>query len=557
MTFKVSVAVRDMQASRVEVEDDCDLDDLCKMVKDVNLSGVQLKDIGIFQLYVKSPDGLQIIEKNTLISSINMSYENPIKIEVTPVKATPLLKSKITRSHQQSGSTASASTTALLDGFGSLPSSFRVDATDNSVVWSELCPTDAEVYAVDRDMPLIGELVDLIPRGEDEAHGVSIILTNENSLFQSSTNGSDTLKKLGLEVGLARLGSKIDLLLQRGCSKPYGLVELKGGKYSPAHGNRQSAMYGSHVAINLLNRGVPRERVIVPSCTFTGTLIQFGATIVLQPSFTVFSSTSKVLDMSDSSERRLAIAYVRKANTWIDKLHSGIFNTSEKCITVMQLDESAYHIKRITDVVSKRGFQPFSEEGDTDISQGIEHWGRVLNILFADPKIRPHVAFPLAIRSPNRDEKETDHTIIYKDFCREGYRIGCPNRMNQTVLFDVFRNELRRVMALVHDAGVIHCDLYLSNVMWRENNSEVAIIIIDWDCAHCLIEGRFYPKVVEALEEHVPTCTADFGRKFDERYIDVLFGKLDESDNKHWIDLASDDKKLIDDAYYDLFSQMP
>jgi hypothetical protein len=134
--------------------------------------------------------------------------------------------------------------------------------------------------------------------------------------------------------------------------------------------------------------------------------------------------------MSDSSKRRLAIAYVRKANTWIDKLHSGIFNTSEKCITVMQLDESAYHIERITDVVSSRGFQLFSEEGDTDISQGIERWGRVLNIIFADPKIRPHVAFPLAIHSPNRDEKETDHTFIYKDFCRVVYRIGCPIRMN-------------------------------------------------------------------------------------------------------------------------------
>ena len=134
--------------------------------------------------------------------------------------------------------------------------------------------------------------------------------------------------------------------------------------------------------------------------------------------------------MLNSSERRLAIAYVRKANTWIDKLHSGIFNTSEKCITAMQLDKSAYHNKRVTDVVSKRGFQLFFEEGDTDISQGIEQWGRVLNILFADPKIRPHVVFPLAIRSPNRDEKETDHTIIYKDFCREGYRIGCPNRMS-------------------------------------------------------------------------------------------------------------------------------
>ena len=111
-------------------------------------------------------------------------------------------------------------------------------------------------------------------------------------------------------------------------------------------------------------------------------------------------------------------------------------------------------------------------------------------------------------------------------------------------------------MALVHDAGVIHCDLYLSNVMWKANinKSEVAIIIIDWDCAHCLIEGHFYPKVAEALKEHTPTCTAAFGRKFDERFIDVLFGELDDSDNEYWTDLASDNKSKVDSAYYDLFS---
>ena len=291
-----------------------------------------------------------------------------------------------------------------MDGSGSLPSSFRVHATGNTVVWSELCSTDAEVYAVDRDMPLVRELVDLIPRGEDEAHGVNTALENEHPLFQSTINGSNTLKKLGLAVGLASIGSKIDLLLQREPLKPYDLIKLTGGKHSPGHGNRQLAMYGSHVAIHLLNRGVPRKEVIVPSCTFTGTLIQFGATIVSQPSFPVLLTTSKVLDMSDSSECQLAVAYIRKANTWIDKLHSGIFTTPEECITVMQLVESAYHIKRLTDAVSKRGFQLFSGEGDTGISQGIEHWGKVLNILFADPRIRRHVALPCAIHSPSREE---------------------------------------------------------------------------------------------------------------------------------------------------------
>ena len=53
MPFTVWVAVCDMQASGVVVEDDCILTDLCRMVKDVNLSGDRLKNIGTFQLNVR------------------------------------------------------------------------------------------------------------------------------------------------------------------------------------------------------------------------------------------------------------------------------------------------------------------------------------------------------------------------------------------------------------------------------------------------------------------------------------------------------------------------
>jgi hypothetical protein len=85
-------------------------------------------------------------------------------------------------------------------------------------------------------------------------------------------------------------------------------------------------------------------------------LIQFGATIVLEPSFPVFWTISKVLDMSDASHRRLAAAYIRKANSWIEKLR--FFNVSLPIepITEMDLDESAYHIKTITNNVADQGF---------------------------------------------------------------------------------------------------------------------------------------------------------------------------------------------------------
>jgi hypothetical protein len=114
-------------------------------------------------------------------------------------------------------------------------------------------------------------------------------------------------------------------------------------------------MYGTHFAFGLLNRGIPREKIIVPSYTYNGMLIQFGATIVLEPSFPVFWTISKVLDMSDASHRRLAAAYIRKVNSWIEKLR--FFNVSLPIepITEMDLDESAYHIKTITNNVADQG----------------------------------------------------------------------------------------------------------------------------------------------------------------------------------------------------------
>jgi hypothetical protein len=57
----------------------------------------------------------------------------------------------------------------------------------------------------------------------------------------------------------------------------------------------------------------------------------------------------------------------------------------------------------------------------------------------------------------------------------------------------VFIEQLRAVVLRIGKAGVVHGDLYPSNIMWRRSRDEgeVLIKIIDWDAAHCLREGRF------------------------------------------------------------------
>jgi hypothetical protein len=369
-------------------------------------------------------------------------------------------------------------------------------------------------------------------------------------------SGSTSLKDLSLEVGIATAGSACDQMYVQD-KNYFGFIELKGGLFSTLGGSRQSAMYGTHLAIGLLNRGIHRKRVIVPSCTYTGMLMQFGATILLEPSFPVYVTTSKVLDMADEKERQLAAAYICKANSWVAQLISYVDPKTLRRKCEMELDYTDYHIKTLTNEVAARGFSLFSDWEPDDFSQGVEHMGLVLNALYEEPKVRPHVVFPLAFRSP--DDLSNNYKIIYEDLTKEGYHIGCPDRVTDSGLFNKFREEFKRIMNLVHLAGVIHCDLYLSNVMWRKNKDDrdlVDIVIIDWDCAHCLSERKFSEQITAALKDHQYHHDANFGTSFDEKYISVLFIEYVEADRQKWTDLASNKKIAIDAAFYELFAKL-
>jgi hypothetical protein len=582
-------------------------------------------------------------------------------------------------------------------------------------------------------MPLAGEMMRVLYRGEESTDNIltvsKIVASLHNSLFQSVVNGATPLATLKLNHGVATPASKCDHVMKVD-DFTYGVMELKGGDSSVLRGSSQVAAYGTHIAMKLYERGrINPKDIIVPSYVYNGMLIQFGATFLLGPSMPVYYTISKVLDMANFRERRTAKAFIDKANSCIQELHAMNMSTNitpPPSPIQMMLDTSLYYIKTLTKPVLQRSFELLCDRDcgvPYDISQGIEHWGRVLNLLYDDPKVRPHVAFPLAIRSP--DKPNGDYIIIYKDLCREGYRMGAPNRVKQSALFDAYRNKLREVVKTVHEAGVIHVDLYSSNIMWkvRDNNSsniissgssssscgkasasasagtggkavvgrgpgatvggdyaggeyavgagasafsiagggvggagatvggeyaaggdyavgagasafsiaggagatvggeyavgdyavgagasafsiagggggggyaggggsvgrsvagafvsndtftgaaaststsstvgasaatdvEVDIVIIDWDCAHCIEECRFRPGVLEALQRHIPTRNATFGQQFDDRYVNVLFRDLYPHEHRLWTALASAKKSEVDCAFYELF----
>lgn len=87
--------------------------------------------------------------------------------------------------------------------------------------------------------------------------------------------------------------------------------------------------------------------------------------------------------------------------------------------------------------------------------------------------------------------------------------------------------------------------------MWKQSeDGGIKIKIIDWDCAHCLAEGRFSPQVESALKDHAPKRLSPFGPDHDLRYLRVLEAERspDGLFDVHWKALASKSKVVIDKA---------
>ena len=192
--------------------------------------------------------------------------------------------------------------------------------------------------------------------------------------------------------------------------------------------------------------------------------------------------------------------------------------------------------------------------------------------------------FPLSVRSPdvtpskpaqatskNPNYDAGIYWLIYEDLTKLGYRIGTPHCKADMTLYRCFLDALSEAIRYVHEAGVLHCDLYPSNIMWKQQLSSegemcVSIRIIDWDCAHCLDEGEFRGKIKRRVDSHRPTegLAARFDEAYDWRYFVVLQsglknqeeqGQENNEEDGLWGALASNNKTEIDCAFFELFQR--
>jgi serine/threonine protein kinase len=81
-----------------------------------------------------------------------------------------------------------------------------------------------------------------------------------------------------------------------------------------------------------------------------------------------------------------------------------------------------------------------------------------------------------------------DGCLVFNNLFREGFVMGVPIDQGP---YDTFCNALSALIRRIHARGVIHVDLYPSNILWLREDREIKIRVIDWDAATFL--GQTYP----------------------------------------------------------------
>jgi hypothetical protein len=467
---------------------------------------------------------------------------------------------EITSKEQQNASSFCSSSA---EGFGFLPTYIRFDPTDG-MLSTLLVPTPDEIEAAPR-LEIFGEKMGLQSMKETGPNGIEdqfVEFFNKHSKLGLKKNGRVQLKSKNLGDGIASAISYEDCHHTFGNEAYLSVIEHKGAEASAFPAISQAAVTATNFAIGLLKRGVPRQSCIIPVIGHSGIAMVIGATIILEPTFPTFIPLSKHLDLSDPYESKVAFAYIKKASEHCLVLYQLLLGIAVPPdvrnvpqVVRMALDLSnnrSLFIKTIDRATYQRGIGLFTghNHDPTDVDSGIQNMMMVFNKLY-NSAARQYVEFPLSIRTPDSASMKL-YQIIYRNLSTLGFVIGAPNRMTHEEDYNKYCLSLRRAVHAVHAAGVIHVDLYLSNVMWKKTGDEVEIKIIDWDASQLLSQEDFHPNIKAKLEDHLH-LQVTFGPEHDNLYLSILDLERDVY-SEHWNQLSSNNKPTIDKAFFSLLN---
>lgn len=253
------------------------------------------------------------------------------------------------------------------------------------------------------------------------------------------------------------------------------MFECKDTSASPDSGHGEGIANATNAAVAMATIGIPCERIVVPVFTTTGGLVQVAAVYMLEPSLPTVCFVTPKLDLFEQEGRlkaaKILIAMSRHCNEMEQYVAANANSLTRVDNVTMRLDNEKYHIKSMAD------FFPCLGEGAEGAS-----FSRMLDVTrqLADTD---YACLPIATRLKDDKDGDLHHDAILFEKLVD-YCIGFPHDASDRL---ALVSEMEKVVADMHEKGVVHMDPYLSNFMWKkENDSTFSVKIIDFDAAHKL-----------------------------------------------------------------------
>lgn len=312
------------------------------------------------------------------------------------------------------------------------------------------------------------------------------------------------LKALHLPAVYCSDGCEVDAAYYievEGVRRVLAVHEFKAPAAAPRVGFQQSVKYACAAAAGLCQGGVPPDQVVVPLMVSTGLLERHGAAYMAAPMLPAAVVTSPTLDINDKQGAAAAHLYRRKAQEQVDRLASavGVAATSpafaELKGALFPSDGGAGVVPKhllsfqSTALWPKWGAVSAKAPRGTDVQ--LFDMYRAYQALYASGASR-FVCFPncyaMGIKCAPTGSNAVMNALLFPNLQTLGYQCALPTTLK---VARMYVEALKEAVAAVHRADVVHGDLYVSNIMWREGagGDAVELKLIDWDTVFFAHDG--------------------------------------------------------------------
>jgi hypothetical protein len=234
--------------------------------------------------------------------------------------------------------------------------------------------------------------------------------------------------------------------------------ELKDSAFAPIEQTGQAFASGANLALSQVRVGLESSEVAVPLLMTNGHLYQFGMATLLDY-IPVLHLLTNVLDASNPSaidEIAKFLALFRnfmkaQAMKLLPFQEGPVSNDSES--THFSFDKGKYHLKSSCRIFNR--FSPIAVE-----RQALPLLWDVFDALAGlDEVVKPLGYGELK----GIEEGGEGGCLVFNNLCREGFVMGVPIDEEP---YSTFCKALNILIRKIHSRGVIHVDLYSSNILW-------------------------------------------------------------------------------------------